>query len=351
MGGNKKKGKKTATAKGEKKNNDEFDFDDLKISTSCYDQLNVQPLKEQFEPWVQEEDKENKDMLCAAVNSNQGSFSFFISKKEGDVVGRRAIANRNLPAGFTILKENGFPHSICNTHNNYVCHQCHSEVVSHQVAGTSCEDCHQVTYCNMECQEMHSSTHAAECKALSKLQAIAMSSEVDVDLVRMAIAYIGRTITVKAEQSKKKASSLNFTSTRQDVEGLVSHRESMSEDQITKPKKAAMELLKVFGDSTDVTQDNIIDFLFSVNSNSHGLSLPNQAQYGLGLFPLCSIFNHSCYPNCLYVNEGKQLVFRCTRAIKKGEELSVNYVSLYQSRDQRRKELMVSKKFLCNCTR
>lgn len=197
---------------------------------------------------------------------------------------------------------------------------------------------------------MHSQIHKIECQALGKLEDIADISEVDKDLIRMSISYISRIMVNKTNETKKKISSLNFFCTRTDVEGLISHRKTMSEDMLNKSRKAADSLMKLFA-VPYVSVDQIVDFMCQVNSNCHGLSAINQTQYGLGLYPLGAIFNHSCHPNCLYVNEGKLLVFRCVRPVKKGEELTVNYVSLYQSRNQRRKDLLQSKNFLCNCSR
>lgn len=90
-----------------------------------------------------------------------------------------------------------------------------------------------------------------------------------------------------------------------------------------------------------------------VNNNAHSLTYSDSGmgQFGLGLFPLCAIFNHSCYVNCIFVSDGSQMVFRAIRPIAKGEELCVNYVGLYQSRNARRNELMLSKQFECFCRR
>ncbi len=90
-----------------------------------------------------------------------------------------------------------------------------------------------------------------------------------------------------------------------------------------------------------------------INSNSHGLNRTNAANesMGFGLFPLGSIFNHSCLPNCTYTNEGPQLVFRLLRPVREGEELCVNYIELYAARDERRSELHATKSFECRCRR
>jgi hypothetical protein len=90
-----------------------------------------------------------------------------------------------------------------------------------------------------------------------------------------------------------------------------------------------------------------------INSNSHGLNRTNAVNesMGFGLFPLGSIFNHSCLPNCTYINEGSQLVFRLLRPVREGEELCVNYTELYAARDERRVELHATKSFECRCRR
>jgi SET and MYND domain-containing protein len=99
--------------------------------------------------------------------------------------------------------------------------------------------------------------------------------------------------------------------------------------------------------------DLFLRWASQINSNSHGLNHTNAANesMGFGLFPLCSIFNHSCLPNCTYTNEGPQLVFRLLRSVREGEELCVNYTELYATRDERRAELHATKSFECRCRR
>jgi SET and MYND domain-containing protein len=99
--------------------------------------------------------------------------------------------------------------------------------------------------------------------------------------------------------------------------------------------------------------DLFLTWASQINSNSHGLNRTNAVNesMGFGLFPLGSIFNHSCLPNCTYTNEGPQLVFRLLRPVREGEELCVNYTELYAARDERRAELHASKSFECRCRR
>ena len=53
----------------------------------------------------------------------------------------------------------------------------------------------------------------------------------------------------------------------------------------------------------------------------------------VGLYPKCSMLNHSCFPNAIFVSDsGRQLIIT-TKPIKKGEEICVTYIlplQLYQ---------------------
>ena len=51
---------------------------------------------------------------------------------------------------------------------------------------------------------------------------------------------------------------------------------------------------------------------------------------GVGIFPLCSMLNHSDTPSCTYSFVGRELQLRCVRPVKPGEELTVTYTELMQ---------------------
>jgi hypothetical protein len=74
-------------------------------------------------------------------------------------------------------------------------------------------------------------------------------------------------------------------------------------------------------------------------------------QYGMGLFPIGAMFNHSCAPNCSFLNQGNLLCTRTIVPIKKGEELFVNYIALNNDLLSRRYHLLQEKGFWCQCRR
>jgi SET and MYND domain-containing protein len=71
----------------------------------------------------------------------------------------------------------------------------------------------------------------------------------------------------------------------------------------------------------------------------------------VALYPLASYFNHSCLPNLTRSREGRNAVFYALRDIKAGEPLVISYVDPLDPPDVRRRHLMSSYRFVCECPR
>ena len=73
---------------------------------------------------------------------------------------------------------------------------------------------------------------------------------------------------------------------------------------------------------------------------------------GSGLFPVAAILEHSCMPSCSYTTSGHTLFLTCTRALKKGDRLSIDYGNLhYTSTIARQKYTIEKYGFRCTCHR
>lgn len=98
----------------------------------------------------------------------------------------------------------------------------------------------------------------------------------------------------------------------------------------------------------------LVKLACQINSNSHGISDPNSSEnstIAIGLFPLVSMGNHSCRPNCVnFFSKGKMLL-RTIQDIPSGTELTYSYVDLVQPREERRMKLLSTKFFWCVCSR
>lgn len=86
-------------------------------------------------------------------------------------------------------------------------------------------------------------------------------------------------------------------------------------------------------------------------TNTFGIVDRDEMEIGSGIFPLASLFNHSCAPNVIRINVENKLVFIVSRPIEKNQQLFVCYRSNFYGTDrqQRREELLASYRFKCTC--
>jgi SET domain len=106
--------------------------------------------------------------------------------------------------------------------------------------------------------------------------------------------------------------------------------------------------------------EEFVQFTMVVRFNAADLNPPAEdgsgpgKQYGCGLFPLAGKLTHSCQPNCVWhtTQDGKAKMIRAIAPIEKGEEFTIDYLGCeLASIVQRRKDLLFSKGFVCDCTR
>ena len=75
--------------------------------------------------------------------------------------------------------------------------------------------------------------------------------------------------------------------------------------------------------------------------------------FGIGLYLLGSIFDHSCVPNCTVVFNGRELVIMATQDIDHGEIPNVAFISYVNTMDDtktRQKQQQVNWFFTCHCS-
>lgn len=140
------------------------------------------------------------------------------------------------------------------------------------------------------------------------------------------------------------------------------------------PHAAAVRnyLLQKYEQSQEEKRDDDIDkgifdrieeftqFAMVIRFNSVELNPPSEdgsgpgADFGHGLFEIACRMNHSCKPNCVWITsqDGKTKEVRAVKAIEEGDELTIDYVGeALEPTPARRKELMTTKGFVCQCDR
>lgn len=128
------------------------------------------------------------------------------------------------------------------------------------------------------------------------------------------------------------------------------------EDSGTRLRDDMVEpLIKQYAAKHRVPLDDARHFERVVQRNQFGLAVrvhgENSSMDGAGLFPLCSSFNHSCYPNAVWRPLDGALVVISTRNIAAGEEVCVSYHDLTEPGFKRKRHLMRSHGFECCCMR
>jgi len=100
-----------------------------------------------------------------------------------------------------------------------------------------------------------------------------------------------------------------------------------------------------------VESHDIADIICRQRCNRFGIWSRKDKCLGIALSPAASFFNHSCVPNCVHEQDGKDVVIRTLHAIPKDAELCISYISLQQDTSLRGAELMMNYHFQCGCIR
>eukprot|EP00803_Ostreobium_quekettii_P001913 evm.model.scf_457.5 EVM.evm.TU.scf_457.5 scf_457:69372-78580(-) len=144
----------------------------------------------------------------------------------------------------------------------------------------------------------------------------------------------------------------------EDVQALVVHWEKMHEawrKSVTAACKALLPIMaKAYPHRKEATLQELQELAATVNSNTHGVGQMtggDNTDVAIGLFPVLSLCNHSCRPNCCFHADGSVVCMRAATDIKQGEVLSVSYINLFEPRWLRARLLLDTRYFNCTCSR
>ncbi|KAL2643571.1 hypothetical protein R1flu_011158 [Riccia fluitans] len=283
------------------------------------------------------------------------------------VVGRCAVASRDIKAGEIVVAEHCVIFIPRSQDRTEVCHSCCCDI-SPPAQSFECPSCRYAVYCK-RCKKEGMDEHILFCKVSNPISGIAKIADCDEDLLRLVLALI-----LKRRNSKiaaKEASNLGAPKdgivqngiiypSYEDAIALKTHSDKAPPSWKESVRKGCQLLFeegvkaKVVGD-LDVTVEDLENFAALVNTNSHGMGAHGagyrNADVAVGIFPFVSMLSHSCRPNCCFSSEGRVMYVRATQDVPKGTELCISYINLYEPRSTRRMQLAVTKHFLCSCER
>eukprot|EP00600_Ochromonadales_sp_CCMP1393_P017623 CAMPEP_0175026218 /NCGR_PEP_ID=MMETSP0005-20121125/17605_1 /TAXON_ID=420556 /ORGANISM="Ochromonas sp., Strain CCMP1393" /LENGTH=703 /DNA_ID=CAMNT_0016285267 /DNA_START=103 /DNA_END=2217 /DNA_ORIENTATION=+ len=104
--------------------------------------------------------------------------------------------------------------------------------------------------------------------------------------------------------------------------------------------------------NASVTTEACCETLCELMCNIYTLVDDFNVEAGLALYPFTSMINHSCVPNCVQrFDHTGRIIIRCMKDIQVHEELTVSYIDVGNPSWYRRRELLNTYYFLCDCPR
>ncbi|OMJ24551.1 Histone-lysine N-methyltransferase ASHR1 [Smittium culicis] len=215
-----------------------------------------------------------------------------------------------------------------------------------------CAEC-KTSYCSNRCRLEDLKIHEIECGIVQKINSPSFPRGINHTRARFVIRYL-----IKAKLQDKDES-LEISGEKQTPLRYIDYMTTNLETYDGYWMKQALSELGHI--NSIIPKDINFDFIklkeiyciYQASSIDFCSTSDSEGTIFSGLFPLSSLFlKHSCNPNTVFYGNNKgQLVFRSLTEIQEGELITTSYISLYQSRELRRRELHLKRNIWCNCKR
>lgn len=97
--------------------------------------------------------------------------------------------------------------------------------------------------------------------------------------------------------------------------------------------------------------DLIKSLFHKLRINSFSIDHMEESGKSIALYIQTSVFDHSCRSNAAFVFIGKRMQIRAMKDIQEGEEVTIHYVDIMETKKERRDKLWKDWGFLCRCFR
>ncbi|XP_078413522.1 histone-lysine N-methyltransferase SMYD3 isoform X2 [Cetorhinus maximus] len=246
-------------------------------------------------------------------------------------------ASRSVPPGQLLYSASPYTCIPSKKARGSVCEHCFSRAESL----LRCSQCKMARYCNATCQKLAWADHKRECKCLRSIY-----PKVPTDMTRLVARIIFKLLTGSPCSSEELYS----------VSDLQSNIKQMSEEMKGSLGQLTVMLQFYIQEEIQDTSQlppglNLLHLFGQVTCNCFTISDGEMQEIGVGLYPSMSLLNHSCDPNCVIVFEGKQLQLHAVRQIQADEELTISYIDVMATSQERRRQLEKQYCFACDCRR
>ncbi|XP_055438046.1 histone-lysine N-methyltransferase SMYD3 isoform X1 [Bubalus kerabau] len=249
--------------------------------------------------------------------------------------GLRALAP--LRPGELLFRSDPLAYTVSKGSRGVVCDRC----LLGKEKLMRCSQCRIAKYCSAKCQKKAWQDHKRECKCLKSCK-----PRYPPDSVRL----LGRVVFKLMQETPSESEKLySFYDLESNINKLTEDkREGLRQLALTFQHFMREEIQ----DASQLPPSfDIFEAFAKVICNSFTICNAEMQEVGVGLYPSMSLLNHSCDPNCSIVFNGPHLLLRAVRDIEAGEELTICYLDMLMTSEERRKQLRDQYCFDCDCFR
>ena len=244
------------------------------------------------------------------------------------LVGRHVVASRDIKALEVIVRDSP---AVVAPHSRPVCLVCIRDLRPDRTE--ACPRC-RFPLCDEKCARDHSQW--PECEVFADIFADKEAPLVDPgaygrpSVVYASVGYI-RMLTAAAE-AHDEAHEEDPTKTYSWLMRLMDHMEDLQKDP---PMKAHLEaLLEATRKIGSWTERQKLKAFGILRINAFGYTSFRGGEGGRALYPIMSLFSHSCLPNAQHVQKGGdgEVTVVAQRDIARGQEVTISYVNQFQGK-------------------
>jgi len=284
----------------------------------------------------------------------QKQVSLKITLKKTEDNKKYAIASLNLPVGTCVHEERAVASILKFDFLKDLCNHCfgyferNKNPLKMPTVYLSEGEENKALYCSNKCRDEAKKTYNLISPFLHTVTKIAKDNGFEVDVLRLIVFILAQN---KANDDNNRILDL--------IDELPNYQEQDVEEVIQwykKLERSIAELYPVLPEELKKPLSQEALYTMACKVCNYALSPCDQGHtnpdVGLAVYPITSLFfRQSCDPNCTLTYEGTNVQIFTIKPVKVGEELSISFVDLYQSRYERGQEIYMKRHEWCQCPR
>eukprot|EP01129_Flabellula_baltica_P014030 TRINITY_DN6640_c0_g1_i1.p1 TRINITY_DN6640_c0_g1~~TRINITY_DN6640_c0_g1_i1.p1 ORF type:complete len:439 (-),score=59.87 TRINITY_DN6640_c0_g1_i1:3-1319(-) len=248
---------------------------------------------------------------------------FDLELKDNDK-GRGVYAVNGFDVGRTVLVDHPVASTVKKEYVRKCCENCFLVGLERYKV---CSRCKRMFYCGRDCQKAHwKRIHKSECDAI-----VSVLPNVPTESMLLATRILHGEHSIRMDE-------------------FVNNRDVFGSKELDDLVQMSRLIQDFRTELKEIDLNVILNLLCILKCNVFNIHDNEMRNIGVGLYPNACLINHSCNPNTVPCFEGEKVVLRAIRPISEGEEITVTYVEIGASRQDRQTELKENFYFECSCT-